>query len=244
MINVGRAVTWPKLHMIDNRMRSVSHSSYRALAHCIAHRIERQIDLGREEVHCALASRSPTNLMHRESSYELGRRARGGMDADNGKPLVELPSSPFDQLRNYASDNGSDDAEYDDERDEEEIVADANGTDGHLTPTKRRRSILAKLGLRSNQSLSFDSTRSAPSSRSDDERHDESRFYPRGNSSGRRGHATSESHLRRKFSMGKLKLAERLRGARESSLGVGSDSEDEGLYDHTHEGSSSGASNR
>lgn len=219
---------------------------------CTTRRIERQIDLGREEVHYALASRSPTNLMHRQSSYELSRRARGGMDSDNGKPLVELPhQSHGEEDRLYEADNGSDDAEDESDRDEEqeEIEADANGTDGHLTPTKRRRSILAKLGLRSNQSLSFrgDSTRPSPASRSSEEQlvdEVDARLYPRGNSSGRRGQATSESHLRRKFSMGKLHLADRLRGARESSLGVESDSEDGGLYDHTHEGSSSGASNR
>ncbi|GAA6064627.1 hypothetical protein JCM10212_006072, partial [Sporobolomyces blumeae] len=74
MIRVGQSVTWPKIKMIENRLK-----------------IERQIDLGREELRRAIARQS-------KSSSGAERRHAAEADADSTPlppPLVHRTSSDF-----------------------------------------------------------------------------------------------------------------------------------------------------
>ncbi|GAA5983516.1 hypothetical protein JCM5350_000258 [Sporobolomyces pararoseus] len=94
MIRVGQMVTWPKIKMIENRLK-----------------IERQIDLGREELRIALSSSKNRSLPlpplhHRESSDFLYKSS----SASSG---VSRSHSPHHQLANQ------------DDPDDEELIESA-----------------------------------------------------------------------------------------------------------------------
>ncbi|CEQ40142.1 SPOSA6832_01727 [Sporobolomyces salmonicolor] len=117
MIRVGQGVTWPKIKMIENRLK-----------------IERQIDLGREDVRRALEGLQPPALVHRTSSdphfpsSAAGSRSRtsGTPTQDSGEPDPEERGVTFDSA---AAEQGQREGE-------------------HATPAKRRQAILARLGLK------------------------------------------------------------------------------------------------
>ncbi|GAA5856076.1 hypothetical protein JCM8547_002968 [Rhodosporidiobolus lusitaniae] len=161
LIRVGQAVTWPKIKMIENRLK-----------------MERQIDLGRDEVRKALAQQSSQSsserppLIHHSSSSSthLAPRARsrrskskspfpesaGGIDID-----VDGENGPFRErdVEQYSSSGLSDSSDEEGEEEGQDIEQ-RNGTfdsreasvashasEARTPPAKRRQAILAKLGL-------------------------------------------------------------------------------------------------
>ncbi|KAK4047625.1 hypothetical protein OIV83_005283 [Microbotryomycetes sp. JL201] len=138
MIWVGQRVTWPKLKMIENRFK-----------------IERQVDLGREEVMRQLSAEDP-HLAHRTSSFDLlhgsdknkndsSRHADGsgsssdssssdsGSDATvSNKPSpARSPLPPSGPTRQQS--NGS---------------TSSTSTTNSASQSRRRKAILARLGLK------------------------------------------------------------------------------------------------
>ncbi|GAA5860326.1 hypothetical protein JCM1840_002863 [Sporobolomyces johnsonii] len=122
MIRVGQGVTWPKIKMIENRLK-----------------IERQIDLGREEVRRALEGLQPPTLAHRTSSDShlpsSTARSRGP------SPRPSSSSRP-------TQDSGSPDPEERGITFDSAAAEQAQREGEHATPAKRRQAILARLGLK------------------------------------------------------------------------------------------------
>ncbi|GAA6031322.1 hypothetical protein JCM8097_005602 [Rhodosporidiobolus ruineniae] len=107
MIRVGQQVTWPKIKMIENRLK-----------------IERQIDLGREDIRRQLASSSSSDrpqLIHHgsSSSTHLGGFASSNDQSRTASPH-QFPHANIDRDDQFAS--------MDPEEDEDED--DANGAEG------------------------------------------------------------------------------------------------------------------
>ncbi|GAA5981920.1 hypothetical protein JCM11641_001942 [Rhodosporidiobolus odoratus] len=130
MIRVGQMVTWPKIKMIENRLK-----------------IERQIDLGRAEVRQQLASGPERpQLTHTASSSS-------SFIATSRRPSPH-PRPDTDRDAQYASidpQRDEDDGDEDDSEGEQDIelreVSAGDNDQTAPTPAKRRQAILAKLGL-------------------------------------------------------------------------------------------------
>ncbi|BGO93196.1 hypothetical protein NBRC10512_007551 [Rhodotorula toruloides] len=127
MIRVGQQVTWPKIKMIENRLK-----------------IERQIDLGRSEVRRAFNdsdatshSLAPPTLSRQASSGEIMTSARPRATNDRSSPEENGRGSRrnFRAVDMEASSSSGGDP-----------VSTSNG--GEETPAKRRQAILARLGLK------------------------------------------------------------------------------------------------
>ncbi|KAI5476279.1 patatin-like phospholipase domain containing protein [Pseudohyphozyma bogoriensis] len=184
MMRVGAAVTWPKIKMIENRMK-----------------VERQLDLGREEV--LRAQEKAGTTMHRESSNDILTRAKL---SDGGETSTDNYLDSPDVM------SGTDSHEVDDaERTPRASTSGFNNGEGsskQATPAKRRQQILAKLGLKGAGRGGFTGG-GGQGSFDDSDLSDVGR--------GRR--AQSESALRRRFSMGTLQRAGRVKGRSETALG-------------------------
>ncbi|GAA5898367.1 hypothetical protein JCM6882_000138 [Rhodosporidiobolus microsporus] len=81
MIRVGQGVTWPKIKMIENRLK-----------------IERQVDLGRDEVRKALAS---------QPSSSTSTSAAANNDGDSTSPTQLRPSTSRPHLMHHGSSSSS-----------------------------------------------------------------------------------------------------------------------------------------
>ncbi|BGP17955.1 hypothetical protein JCM10213v2_006003 [Rhodosporidiobolus nylandii] len=143
MIRVGQGVTWPKIKMIENRLK-----------------MERQIDLGRAEVRQQLVSApSRPELLHRGSSstsivptssshsHSPARRPGPHADIDRDEQYVSRdPQQDEDDAAPFSSDGEMDVEARGGTFDSAAAAAGASGN-GAGTPAKRRQAILAKLGL-------------------------------------------------------------------------------------------------
>ncbi|GAA5822287.1 hypothetical protein JCM11251_006289 [Rhodosporidiobolus azoricus] len=171
MIRVGQHVTWPKIKMIENRLK-----------------IERQVELGREEVRKALAQSAssadrstsanqlnPSSALPSPALYNDGDGNSASHSRLRSRPqLAHHGSSSSSDLRQQRRSRGigreaaftradiDQDATYDSEEEEEEeleVGEDVEQRGGTFdsteaataasapTPAKRRQAILAKLGL-------------------------------------------------------------------------------------------------
>lgn len=199
--------------MIDNRMK-----------------IERQLDLAREQIHSQLSNSPPSShsILRRESSFDLHLRVAGQPDlvpTTDSSDAAAAPSTPprhsspvsFKPSLEIPTANGN---------------GHGNGANG--TPpasAKRRAQILARLGLPSSSStFPTDGDESDDPSRS-------------GYATPSREQPQTESQLRRRYSMGTLKLADIVKGRRGDTLLGGGESESEGeevIFEHHDEGGEGG----
>ncbi|GAA5906484.1 patatin-like phospholipase domain-containing protein [Sporobolomyces salmoneus] len=173
MIRVGQMVTWPKIKMIENRLK-----------------VERQIDLGREELRIALSSRSSNSkdaslplppLHHRGSSDFLNSSSSSSHNVSRSHSPHQLRHHQFnedeeedreeqllptrddeDYIEMAQEDEQARDVERErrrGERDQTPIYADSpnrtrgtlgreNGEEGGGGPAERRKAILQRLGLK------------------------------------------------------------------------------------------------
>ncbi|GAA5968070.1 hypothetical protein JCM3765_003572 [Sporobolomyces pararoseus] len=162
MIRVGQMVTWPKIKMIENRLK-----------------IERQIDLGREELRIALSSSSSSRnqqslplppLHHRESSdYLNNSSSSGGVSrTSSSHRLTTTNKDDQDQDQDQDQDDEEliEDRRRQEERDQTPVYKDSpnqrrsrtnsrdfsnndnNTSEGEVAAEKRRKEILKKLGLK------------------------------------------------------------------------------------------------
>ncbi|GAA5832997.1 hypothetical protein JCM3766R1_000390 [Sporobolomyces carnicolor] len=218
MIRVGQMVTWPKIKMIENRLK-----------------IERQIDLGREELRVALASRSHS-ASNKEQSLPLPPLQHRGssdfLDSSSSSVNVSRSHSPH-QLRSRRRDEDlptqdeefiemaqedEDSRDYTRERrDETPIYPDSPNQafgdrnfeqdEGGEGPAERRKAILQRLGLKG---VSHDGNeQSAPGStrrRWGRDREGESGFSAEsgGESAGSVTAGRNSLRTRRRYSMGSV----------------------------------------
>lgn len=129
MIRVGQLTTWPKLHMISNRMK-----------------IERELELARSEVNSQLTARG---LIRRSSSYDTPVRDDEYEYEGDGddEPTVDHPSSSED-------DRSDNDEQVGDDADATITLSRRSSVpSGARTPIEQRREeILSRLGLKSSAS--------------------------------------------------------------------------------------------
>ncbi|GAA5927972.1 hypothetical protein JCM3775_002778 [Rhodotorula graminis] len=142
MIRVGQRVTWPKIKMIENRLK-----------------IERQVDLGRQEARARLTSSSSSNG-NGSASLAPPPLTRHNSSGDHllipREPRVASPArartaspAPRGQAQPDRSGSGSGDTELDDdEYGDDEGIDSVRVDDNSAAAKKRRRAILERLGLR------------------------------------------------------------------------------------------------
>lgn len=212
-------------------------------------RIERQLDLARESIHTQLISQAN---YRRDSSYESRVPQQTAIDYDHdyesrSRAANGLDPSPIHSRRGSSSPTRtflfgtSEGAEARaDETEDEGEDEDGTGTirsnngngstgSGATTPLQRRQEILSRLGLKSPSAMpapdplvSASSTRKNSSADIHEEEEEEG--------TDAEARSPSETSLQRRFSLGTLRLAQRVRGKRENSMGafpVGSESESE-----------------
>ncbi|KAM0789981.1 hypothetical protein ACM66B_005313 [Microbotryomycetes sp. NB124-2] len=136
MMWVGQRVTWPKLKMIENRFK-----------------IERQVDLGREEVMRQLSAEDP-HLAHRTSSFDL---IHGKNKDKNGRAIESSSSS------SSSSDIGSDATVSNKpsparspvppsgpsrQQSNGSVSSSSTNNSNASSQSRRRKAILARLGLK------------------------------------------------------------------------------------------------
>ncbi|KAK4705122.1 hypothetical protein P7C70_g1096, partial [Phenoliferia sp. Uapishka_3] len=181
MIRVGQGVTWPKIKMIDNRMK-----------------IERQLDLAREEIHTFLTSPNAPPNIKRDSSFDL---------------LVTAPSVTADPT---TEEDPLDHASSDEEGETSTRVESPTPTlDEASTPANRRKQILARLGLKPGR-FNYKGTTSTEASSA----HEDSDFTDSGRGNIRRGNG-SRRGPRRRFSLGNMKRIDGTSESEEDGLGSG-----------------------
>ncbi|KAM0745772.1 patatin-domain-containing protein [Meredithblackwellia eburnea MCA 4105] len=208
MIRVGQAVTWPKIKMIENRMK-----------------IEGQLDLAREEVHNLLSQQ------HSSTRAPLERDSSSSFDLLLKRNSAALP--PGEPVPVFDSPTGAgSEADADTEPDSvsgkvtasnpvASTSSNGNGgrNDDHAPPTlaKKRKAILARLGLKQGMGLGHgasgangggggDGRGGETTSAAEDSDFDTGRMQRRVGSMMGLGASekTSSKELKRRFSMGHL----------------------------------------
>jgi len=133
MIRVGQTVTWPKLHMIENRMR-----------------IERQIDVGRAECRAAYAkagrsSHRSTNADSRAVLTDSSTVEDSDSDLDLGGPEANAPLPDNDETLEEDTD-AAERREEEEDRERRSRRAASAPASPHAA-RKRRRQIMSSLGI-------------------------------------------------------------------------------------------------
>ncbi|KAL8277168.1 hypothetical protein RQP46_010416 [Phenoliferia psychrophenolica] len=121
MIRVGQGVTWPKIHMIDNRMK-----------------IERQLDQAREEIHRLQSATLRPSHASRDTSFDL--LVTG--------PIVTLSAPAPDSTLDSSTDGEED---LTDPHSASMSSPENTPENQPITPAKRRKQILARLGIKPGQ---------------------------------------------------------------------------------------------
>lgn len=164
--------------MIDNRMKYaflISLERRRSPAH--SHRIERQLDLAREEIYAQRTALHGAAAMTRDSSFDL---------------LVTGPAVTTEAAALPLEAAEDDSSSTDDEGDRHTLV-DSTSLSAPSTPAKRRKEILARLGLKPGQGYSGTTSADASSAQEDSD-----------DGAQRRG-VRGARGVRRGFSMGNLR---------------------------------------
>lgn len=206
--------------MIENRMKCVRslHPGGGRADLASSRRVERQIDLGREEIYRQLELQG--SRLHRASSFDAHHRS---IQDVLPSPAAVTPSNDTDDS----------DAQPSSLKPYSPRKPQANGS---TTPQKRREQILARLGLKNAKNKSGRGFPGAPNGDQPDETEDSDVLDPR-------GRGQSEGMLRRRYSMGTLKRAGRIRGGSGGVLGEETSESDEEFLGDTV-GWSSGGSDR